>query len=174
MSKISIKVTDAKQARRFGLVVSSVDELLKRSCAFFNINVSVNELYVSLEDGTEVTDDSYLLSLTPQSLLIIFMKNERHETGLYVSVFCFQSIHKIFFAGNSHLIEAIKNYFQAAEALQQFKPSEVEILLTEHNGKRMKSAVQWINSLPKSKAHLSAKTEHREWFEGKHILQKNK
>jgi hypothetical protein len=36
----------------------------------------------------------------------------------------------------------------------------------------MKSAVQWINSLPDSKAHLSAKTEHREWFEGKNLFKK--
>jgi hypothetical protein len=81
MSKIAIKVTDAKQARRIGLVVSSVDDLLRRSCAFFNINASVDELYVALEDGTEVSDNSYLLSLTPQSLLIVFMKNERNEIG---------------------------------------------------------------------------------------------
>jgi len=72
--KIAVKVTDEKRGRKIGLVVSSIQELKDKAInLLFKTGEIIhnNDLFIQLEDGTEVDDDDYLLSLNSNSLLII-------------------------------------------------------------------------------------------------------
>ena len=71
--KIALKVTDEHRTRKIGVIVSSLLELKKKSNKLFSLCSSEDKceaLCVTLEDGTEVCDDSYLFSLQKQTLLI--------------------------------------------------------------------------------------------------------
>ena len=73
--KLSVKVTDEKRSRKIGLIVSSLLDLKKRSNDLLHVITSSGDwdsLCVGLEDGTEVPDDDYLLSLQNNTLLIIY------------------------------------------------------------------------------------------------------
>ncbi len=63
--KLPVKVTDEKRSRRIGLTVCSLLDLKRKANDVLKITTTDGwkSLSVSLEDGTEVLDDSYLFSL---------------------------------------------------------------------------------------------------------------
>ena len=71
--KIPFKVTDVTRSRKVGVVISCLAELKKKANQLFGIGNEDN-LKVFHEDGTEVCDDGYLMSLKKHSLLIVSPK----------------------------------------------------------------------------------------------------
>lgn len=67
--KLPVKVTDVKRTRKIGLIVSSVAELLKKARSL--LVGDQESIFVALEDGTEVVDDEYLLTLASNTLLVV-------------------------------------------------------------------------------------------------------
>ncbi len=71
---LPFKVTDEKKTRRIGVAVSSLLDLKRKSNKVLCLcpsDAECDSLCVTLEDGTEVCEDSYLLSLQKHTILIV-------------------------------------------------------------------------------------------------------
>jgi len=152
--KIPFKVTDVTRSRKVGVVISCLAELKKKANQLFGIGNEDN-LKVFHEDGTEVCDDGYLMSLKKHSLLIVSPKKPplRYE----------------------NFTSALQNYLDALHNLQQHPHQEVYRHLNDNNDVVNSSfLVKWVATLSQSKSHLSLKSDHPEWFEGCNKLVKTK
>lgn len=169
-SKLAVKVTDEKSTRKIGITVSSLGELKSKTSILFGLE-NASEVHISLADGTEVADDSYLFSLKSHTLLVV-SKAKPVQSGIFFNILsngCIlsnvENTHSIFYHSGS-LQDAMQKYLAAVDELRKFHLEEILQFMQENSDEKLKLTWKFVSKLDQSKAHLSSIAEHPEWFNG--------
>ena len=172
---LPFKVTDDQRTRRIGVAVSSLHDLKRKSNKVFCLcssDAECDSLCVTLEDGTEVCEDSYLLSLQKHTLLIVSCSKPlpiKQGKGCR-SLYQFNQIfNKYSLTSTVSLSEAMERYLTAVEDLRRFQTEDIFKFLDDNSHNKLKLTWQYVASLSKSKSQFSSRTEHPEWFTGNYL-----
>ena len=139
-------------------------ELKNKACTLFRLD-QTSELFIYLEDGTELSDDKYLLSLKDQSLIIVSNAKPAPLGTYYTNYFkLLEYGNDLFYSGG--LEDAMEKYMAAVQELQRFRAEQIIQFMQENNDEKLLLTWQFVSKLDKSKAHLSSFAEHPEWFNG--------
>uniref|UniRef100_A0A8C4WYT8 CIDE-N domain-containing protein n=1 Tax=Eptatretus burgeri TaxID=7764 RepID=A0A8C4WYT8_EPTBU len=135
--------------RRVGIVARNLHEV--RLKALFKLNLGkTTGLRVCLEDGTDIEDDDFLLSMPVHTRLVILKPQETWRS------------------------DGVPNFFAALELLESKSIDErqelealIDELLAAGNGNYGKRVVlQEFRKQLISQAHLESRTENPAWFKG--------
>ncbi|KAH8249339.1 hypothetical protein KR032_008611 [Drosophila birchii] len=139
------KVTDNERTRKYGIGANSLEMLLSKA----NNKFPLSELHLYLaSDGFEVSDDEYLESLPPQTLFIAAGPDAVITTD---ADFEFEKMRQ-----QSPLLKVADIFYEFIEK----HPEKFRRMITDYELQKQRRV------LDNTKAHLSLKAEHMEWFEG--------
>ncbi|EDV58708.1 DNA fragmentation factor subunit beta [Drosophila erecta] len=139
------KVTDNERTRKYGIGANSLEMLLSKA----NRKFPLHDLHLYLaSDGFEVSDDEYLGSLPAQTLFIVSGPDAVITTD---ADFEFEKMRQ-----QSPLLKVADIFYDFIEQ----HPEKFRRMITEYEDQKQRCV------LDNSKAHLSLKDEHVEWFAG--------
>ncbi|XP_064547724.1 DNA fragmentation factor subunit beta [Drosophila montana] len=139
------KITDNERTRKYGIGVNSLEMLLEKA----QLKFPLQELHIYLAiDGFEVSDDEYFKSLPAQTLFIVAGPDAVITTD---ADFEFEKMRQ-----QSPLLKVADIFYEFIEQ----HPDKFRRMITEYEEQKQRRA------LDNTKAHLSLKAEHIEWFEG--------
>lgn len=139
------KITDNERSRKYGIGANSLDMLVQKA----QLKFPLLDLHFYLAtDGFEVSDDEYLNSLPAQTLFIVAGPDAVITTD---ADFEFEKLRQ-----QSPLLKVADIFYDFIEQ----HPEKFRRMITEYEYQKQRHA------LDNTKAHLSLKTEHVEWFEG--------
>ncbi|XP_017132394.1 DNA fragmentation factor subunit beta [Drosophila elegans] len=139
------KVTDNERTRKYGIGANSLEMLITKA----NSKFPLLELHLYLaSDGFEVSDDEYLDSLPAQTLFIAAGPDAVITTD---ADFEFEKMRQ-----QSPLLKVADIFYDFIEQ----HPEKFRRMITEYEHQKHRRV------LDNTKAHLSLKAEHVEWFEG--------
>nr|XP_017105571.2 DNA fragmentation factor subunit beta [Drosophila bipectinata] len=139
------KVTDNERTRKYGIGANSLGMLIEKA----NNKFPLPELHLYLaSDGFEVSDDEYLDSLPAQTLFIVAGPDTVITTD---ADFEFEKMRQ-----QSPLLKVADIFYDFIEQ----HPDKFRRMITEYELQKQRRV------LDNTKAHLSLKADHVEWFEG--------
>ncbi|KAL7741979.1 hypothetical protein ACLKA6_012183 [Drosophila palustris] len=139
------KITDNERTRKYGIGANSLDMLVQKALLKFPLP----DLHVYLAtDGFEVSDEEYFNSLPAQTLFIVAGPDAVITTD---ADFEFEKMRQ-----QSPLLKVADIFYDFVEQ----HPDKFRRMITEYEHQKQRRA------LDNTKAHLSLKAEHGEWFEG--------
>ncbi|ALC39951.1 Drep-4 [Drosophila busckii] len=139
------KITDNERTRKYGIGANSLEMLTNKA----QLKFPLEKLHVYLSsDGFEVSDDEYLNSLPAQTLFIVAGPDALITTD---ADFEFEKLRQ-----QSPLLKVADIFYDFIEQ----HPEKFRRMITEYEQQKQQRA------LDQTKAHLSLKAEHLEWFEG--------
>ncbi|XP_023160692.2 DNA fragmentation factor subunit beta [Drosophila hydei] len=142
---LGYKITDNERTRKYGIGANSLEMLLAKA----QLKFPLQELHVYLAiDGFEVSDDEYFNSLPAQTLFIVAGPDAVITTD---GDFEFEKMRQ-----QSPLLKVADIFYDFIEQ----HPDKFRRMITEYEQQKQRRA------LDNTKAHLSLKAEHLEWFEG--------
>ncbi|XP_022220199.2 DNA fragmentation factor subunit beta isoform X2 [Drosophila obscura] len=137
------KITDNERTRKYGIGANSLEMLLTKAKNKFP------DLHIYLaSDGFEVSDDDYLNSLPAQTLFIVAGPDAVITTD---ADFEFEKMRQ-----QSPLLKVADIFYDFIEQ----HPEKFRRMISDYEHQKQRLV------LDNSKAHLSLKDEHVEWFEG--------
>ncbi|XP_017858413.1 PREDICTED: DNA fragmentation factor subunit beta [Drosophila arizonae] len=142
---LGYKITDNERSRKFGIGANSLEMLLQKA----QLKFPLQELHIYLAiDGFEVSDEEYFNSLPAQTLFIVAGPDAVITTD---ADFEFEKMRQ-----QSPLLKVADIFYDFIEQ----HPDKFRRMITEYEQQKQRRA------LDNTKAHLSLKAEHVEWFEG--------
>ncbi|EDV94043.1 GH25112 [Drosophila grimshawi] len=139
------KITDNERSRKYGIGANSLAMLVQKA----QLKFPLQELHIYLAlDGFEVSDDEYFNSLPAQTLLIVAGPDAVITTD---ADFEFEKMRQ-----QSPLLKVADIFYDFIEQ----HPDKFRRMIMEYEQQKQQRA------LDNTKAHLSLKAEHMEWFEG--------
>ncbi|XP_022220198.2 DNA fragmentation factor subunit beta isoform X1 [Drosophila obscura] len=139
------KITDNERTRKYGIGANSLEMLLTKAKNKFPLQ----DLHIYLaSDGFEVSDDDYLNSLPAQTLFIVAGPDAVITTD---ADFEFEKMRQ-----QSPLLKVADIFYDFIEQ----HPEKFRRMISDYEHQKQRLV------LDNSKAHLSLKDEHVEWFEG--------
>ncbi|XP_001356124.3 DNA fragmentation factor subunit beta isoform X2 [Drosophila pseudoobscura] len=139
------KITDNERSRKYGIGANSLEVLLTKA----NNKFPRQDLHIYLaSDGFEVSDDEYLNSLPAQTLFIVAGPDAVITTD---ADFEFEKMRQ-----QSPLLKVADIFYDFIEQ----HPEKFRRMISDYEHQKQRLV------LDNSKAHLSLKDEHVEWFEG--------
>ncbi|BFF93794.1 DNA fragmentation factor subunit beta [Drosophila madeirensis] len=139
------KITDNERTRKYGIGANSLEVLLTKA----NNKFPLQDLHLYLaSDGFEVSDDEYLNSLPAQTLFIVAGPDAVITTD---ADFEFEKMRQ-----QSPLLKVADIFYDFIEQ----HPEKFRRMISDYEHQKQRLV------LDNSKAHLSLKDEHVEWFEG--------
>ncbi|KAH8412438.1 hypothetical protein KR009_002102 [Drosophila setifemur] len=139
------KVADNERTRKYGIGANSLEMLIAKA----NNKFPLPELHLYLAtDGFEVSDDEYLNSLPAQTLFIVAGPDAVITTD---ADFEFEKMRQ-----QSPLLKVADIFYEFVEQ----HPDKFRRMITDYEHQKQRRV------LDNTKAHLSLKAEHVEWFEG--------
>ncbi|TDG43210.1 hypothetical protein AWZ03_010370 [Drosophila navojoa] len=142
---LGYKITDNERTRKFGIGANSLEMLLQKA----QLKFPLQELHIYLAiDGFEVSDEEYFNSLPAQTLFIVAGPDAVITTD---ADFEFEKMRQ-----QSPLLKVADIFYDFIEQ----HPDKFRRMITEYEQQKQRRA------LDNTKAHLSLKAEHVEWFEG--------
>ncbi|XP_030377310.1 DNA fragmentation factor subunit beta [Scaptodrosophila lebanonensis] len=139
------KITDNERTRKYGIGANSLKMLLAKT----QLKFPLEDLHIYLaSDGFEVSDDEYLNSLPAQTLFIASGPDAVITTD---ADFEFDKLRR-----DSPLLKVADIFYDFIEQ----HPEKFRRMITDYELQKQRRA------LDNTKAHLSMKNEHLEWFEG--------
>lgn len=146
MKALPVKIQTIQGSQRFGIVVTSFAELLKKGRQKLNIPPNCKNLRVCLEDdGTDV-DDSFLQQIVPHSVLV-FLQPGDHWMGYW-----------------SYVINAFDQVKKIHPLFQVKEKIEETLSLSTDNAKLSTISI-FLTALDR-KGHLEDREQDPDWFEG--------
>ncbi|XP_059618944.1 DNA fragmentation factor subunit beta [Phlebotomus argentipes] len=134
------KISNVGRTKKYGIVVSSLRDLLKKASAKFQIEDCKCFL---AQDGTLVEDEEYFKSLPAQTLFVIAGKHDNVKTD-------FELLFEAIRSRNSALLGA-------GEIVRKFISENKESLL---------ESLKQLEEKECKETELSLRQEHKEWFSG--------
>ncbi|KAH8414990.1 hypothetical protein KR215_003127 [Drosophila sulfurigaster] len=139
------KITDNERTRKYGIGANSLEMLIRKALLKFPLQ----DLHIYLAtDGFEVSDDEYFNSLPAQTLFIVAGPDAVITTdGDYE----FEKMRQ-----ESPLLKVADIFYDFIEQ----HPDKFRRMIAQYEQQKQRHA------LDNTKAHLSLKVDHLEWFEG--------
>ncbi|KAH8403218.1 hypothetical protein KR222_007930 [Zaprionus bogoriensis] len=139
------KISDNDRTRKYGIGANSLQMLVQKA----KLKFPLQQVHIYLAtDGFEVSDDEYFHSLPAQTLFIVAGADAVITTD---ADFEFEKMRQ-----QSPLLKVADIFYDFVEQ----HPEKFRRMITEYEQQKQRRA------LDISKAHLSLKAEHTEWFEG--------
>ncbi|KAH8376941.1 hypothetical protein KR093_002306 [Drosophila rubida] len=139
------KITDNERTRKYGIGANSLEMLIQKA----QLKFPLQDLHIYLAtDGFEVSDDEYFNSLPAQTLFIVAGPDAVITTD---ADFEFDKMRQ-----ESPLLKVADIFYDFIEQ----HPDKFRRMITEYEHQKQRRA------LDNTKAHLSLKVDHLEWFEG--------
>ncbi|XP_068150706.1 DNA fragmentation factor subunit beta [Drosophila tropicalis] len=139
------KITDNNRTRKFGIGANSLEMLLSKA----NSKFPLQDIHIYLaSDGFEVSDDDYFYSLPAQTLFIVAGPDSVITTD---PDFEFERLRQ-----ESPLLKVADIFYDFIEK----HPEKFRRMITQYELQKQRRV------LDNTKAHLSLREEHMEWFKG--------
>ncbi|KAG7303005.1 hypothetical protein JYU34_013013 [Plutella xylostella] len=151
--KKGYKVTDVDRQKKIGVAAENLEELIEKSCKKLGVNANCCDYRLCVaEDGTAVTDDEYLATLPPQTLLVLLKNEEKMVTD---------------FDYYYNMIRSTKREFiDSGRAAQEFLSTDIR--------EKFKVFQRYIAAADDARTMLSERAQDPDWFQGLEPSEKSK